>query len=229
MFPQQPQQQFRTAGADVQIFYGSGTAVNTNQRAWNKPAGVSHVYMMLIGGGGNGDGAGTGGGSGAVTVWYGAAQHVPNALVLAVGGPETASQIYWRDDIVGTPSFSDSLLIARSGNGVSGGAASTTSQYAQFAASGFFQSVAGQDGDSGSTPAPSTTTFLTGGAQRTVTANYGYTNNQNTADGFFQLQPIIVGVAASSTSATRKAGTGCGGAGFGTAQPGGGMILIASW
>lgn len=178
--------------------------------------------MLLIGGGGTGDGA-SGGGSGAVTVWYGAAQHVPDALVVAVGGTETASQIYWRDDIVGTPSFSDSLLIARSGNGPVRGAASTTTQYAQFAASGFFQSVAGQAGVSGAQSA-SATTFLSGGSGGVTTGNYGYVVSDNRT-GFFQMQPIIVGVGSSASNAG-TAGIGCGG---GYSTPGGpGMVLIAS-
>jgi hypothetical protein len=213
-------------GCNIQTFYGSGTAANTNQRAWNKPVGVSHVYMMLIGAGGLGDLSANGGGSGAVTVWYGAAQHVPDALVVAVGGPETASQIYWRDDIVGTPAFSDSLLIARAGNGSTGGAASTTSQYAQFVSSGFFQSVAGQDGSS-TNITPSSTTFLSGGADlntNTVTVNYGYDSTATNANGYFQLQPIIVGVGASGSG---NGGIGCGGGRTGVGGPG--MVLIASW
>ena len=55
MFVRQNQQQFRNSNADVQIFYGSDASVSTRTRSWNKPTGVSHVYMMLIGGGGYGD------------------------------------------------------------------------------------------------------------------------------------------------------------------------------
>jgi hypothetical protein len=218
MFPQQPQQQFSKAGADVQIFYGDGSASDTKTKTtWSKPVGVSHVYVLMIGAGAEGDGAGTGGGSGAVTVWYVAAKNIPDNLYIWVGTGST----YVSPDISG-----NNYLIASKALSTVGGVAMAANQ---LTAMGFFRSVAGQDGNGGSTPAPSATTFLTGGTQRTVTANYGYTNNQNTADGFFQLQPIIVGVAASSTSATRKAGIGCGGAGFGTARPGPGMVLIASW
>jgi hypothetical protein len=46
-------------GCNIQTFYGfAGAASSTesrNWRAWNKPVGVSHIYMMLIGGGGDGD------------------------------------------------------------------------------------------------------------------------------------------------------------------------------
>ena len=67
---------------DIQTFYGTDVG-NLITQSWNKPVGVSHVYMMLIGAGGQGDNT-NGGGSGAVTVWYGAAQHVPNSLVVVV-------------------------------------------------------------------------------------------------------------------------------------------------
>jgi hypothetical protein len=52
--------------------------------------------MMLIGGGGNG-GAGDGGGSGTVTVWYGAAQHVPNSLSVTVAaGSGLSTSVFCR-------------------------------------------------------------------------------------------------------------------------------------
>jgi hypothetical protein len=103
----------------------------------------------------------------------------------------------------------------------------------RFTASGFFQSVAGQDGTSSNVPV-STTTFLSGGGYDGVQANYGYsvpTGNQN---GFFVFQPMIVGCGSSGhlTGADNlRSGIGCGGA-FGEisgGQGGSGMALIASW
>jgi hypothetical protein len=215
-------------GCNIQTFYGfattnSGTE-SRNWRAWNKPVGVSHIYMMLIGGGGNGNTT-DGGGSGAVTVWYGAAQHVPNVL-----------QVYARSQInnnydtevaylSSTAGFVE-LLTADSATSISGGAAMTANY---FTASGFFQSTAGQTGPAG-TVSPSATTFLSAGAGEialAVTANYGYTANLTgtSGAGYFQLQPIIVGV---GSAGTRANAVGCGSGINGTAG-GQGFVLIASW
>ena len=219
MFPQQPQQQFRTSGADVQFFYGTDATtggVTTLKQSWNKPVGVSHIYMMLIGGGGVGDGS-FGGGSGAVTVWYGAAQYVPNSLVItnSVGDSTNTTVSYYAKTTT-------ILLTAAGAVGSSGGLAMTANQ---FTASGFFQSVQGQQGSSSGVSA-SSTTFLGGGAANTsVTGNYGYTNSAN---GYFQLQPIIVGLGCATGN---KPGIGCGnGASNGLNNNGGtGFVLIASW
>jgi hypothetical protein len=217
MFPQQPQQQFRTAGADVQIFYGAGGVANANQRTWNKPVGISHIYMMLIGGGGAGDGA-TGGGSGAVTVWYGAAQNVPNSLVVV---PSLGTSY----DTTVTARFSNSaltptaLLTASGASTTTGGTAMTANQ---FTASGFFQSVAGVNGSNGGQVASSTTFLQGGAATSSITSNYGYTTTTN---GYFQLQPIIVGV---GNSDVNNGVVGCGG-GYLSGTGGPGMVLIASW
>jgi hypothetical protein len=216
MFVRQNQQQFRNSNADVKIFYGSSNGTARISGAWNKPPGVSHVYMMLIGGGGNGD-ATTGGGSGAVTVWYGAAQNVPDVLEITATnqGLGTSTIVYYRST-AGTP---NTLLTANAGPATAGGAATTAGV---FAASGFYQSIAGQAGTSGTLSA-SSTTFLSGGAGTGGTANYGYSTG-STSDGYFLLQPIIVGLGASNL----RGGIGCGGsANSGTG--GQGMVLIASW
>ena len=204
-------------GCDIQMFYGSGAStINTSYKTWNKPRGVSNVYFLLIGAGGQGNGSTQGGGSGAVTVWYGSAQNVPDQLRVGVGrsGP---TDINYSDS-----SGSVLLLRANGANGVNGGTATTANQ---FAASGFFQSIAGQNGSTGST-SPSATTFLSGGGAggaNTVTANYGYTT---AGDGYFQLQPIIVGVG----GATGAGGIGCGAYISATSlQIGSGFALIASW
>ena len=193
---------------------------------WNKPVGVSHVYMMLIGAGGNADGA-TGGGSGAVTVWYGAAQHVPDSLQVQCGSGENASEIRI---IRGGSGGTTVILQAAAGQSGVGGVATSAPA---FAASGFYKSTAGQDGTSGNSPV-STTTFLSGGGgstSSTVTANYGYslTTAITNLNGTFLMQPIIVGLGGKGAGV---GGIGCGGgilAGGGNGGAGPGMVLIASW
>ena len=224
MFPQQPQQQFRKAGADVQIFYGSGgTTVAQCQRSWNKPKGVSHIYMMLIGGGAAGNGVDTGGGSGAVTVWYGAAQNVPDSLVVIASsiGATFASTVSARVSNSGTTPTA--LLTANSSTGTSGAAVTAVPL---FAASGFYQSVAGQDGSTSVPRTASATTFLGGGGYGgPSTGNYGYITNTGAATtGYFMLQPIIVGVGGAVGG---QSAVGCGGGYNGTGGPG--LVLIASW
>ena len=219
------QSQFSNSNADVQIFYGSALVSQGSSGglfrgivSWNKPPGVSHVYMMLIGRGGHGDGVGVSGGSGAVTVWYGSAQNIPDTLFLRIGGsratPTTHTSVYL------TPNDSDANYLLRAEGGTSSGAGAAMTANA-FAASGFFKSVAGEAAGT-----PSSTTFLQGGTGGSSnTSNYGYSASQ-AGGGYFQLQPIIVGVGGAGSS-TQTAGIGCGGAvnGYG----GGGMVLIASW
>jgi len=220
MFPQQPQQQFRQAGADVQIFYGAGGTSGQNQRTWTKPAGVSHVYMMLIGGGGDGDNTNTGGGSGAVTVWYGAAQHVPDSLVVSPSrGNGNNTTVAYR--VSNSTAIPTALLTANAG---ASGVAGTAMTANQFSNSGFFQSIAGQSGGLSGQSA-SATTFLSGGVQNgVVTANYGYSLPTSNV-GFFQMQPIIVGLGGIDDSGS---GLGCGG-GYTNGKGGQGLVLIASW
>lgn len=210
---------------DIQTFYGSSTEAQIrNQRSWNKPVGVSHVYMLLIGAGGSPGGGAQGGGSGAVTVWYGAAQHVPDVLIIQPGatneGFDTAVSYRSRGVNLIT------LLSAPSALTTSAGAAATAGP---FAASGFYKSTAGEVGDTGTVNA-SPATFLSCGtvALTSVSANYGYKNvgaSASTANaGYFQLQPIIVGVGGSGEF---PGGIGCGGGNTGLGGPG--MVLIASW
>ena len=206
-------------GCNIQTFYGDGSASGSKSRAtWNKPVGVSHVYMMLIGAGGTGDGT-NGGGSGAVTVWYGAAQHVPNSLFIWVGDAQGTTYV------TVNPAGTLSYLTAAGASGATAGAATAAPA---FAASGFYKSTAGQDGSSSANSA-STTTFLSGaGTGATSTSNYGYVNKQaatNYTHGYFLMQPIIVGVAGINDG---DGGIGCGGAAA-SAKGGPGMVLIASW
>lgn len=213
---------------DIQTFYGQpNPSGDKTPMSWIKPVGVSHVYMMLIGGGGGGTDTVNSGGSGAVTVWYGAAQHVPNLLVVTPGADSDASVIQYRNTSGSASGALRQLLIALGGSGSSPGGTSTAGP---FAASGFYKSTAGQTGVAGSAT-PSGTTFLSAGAfasTNSVIANYGYTNANSTGSGtsgFFQLQPIIVGCGGSYAY---NGGIGCGGGGVG-GKGGPGMILIASW
>ena len=206
-------------GCNIQTFYSRSATAAGGQRAWNKPTGVSHVYMMLIGpGGSSADPAG--GGSGAVTVWYGAAQHIPDSLVIGIGTSGTVNSTTVSARFSNSGTTPTALLTANRAVSTTGGTAMAANQ---FTASGFFQSTAGQNSD---TNGASATTFLSGGglsSGSTKTANYGYTTTSN---GFFQLQPIIVGVGSTNTGTNA---IGCG-AGNGTDLDGGpGMVLIASW
>ena len=216
MFVRQPQ--FRNSNADVQIFYGTnsiGANASTNWRSWTKPPGVSHVYILLIGAGGNGDG-GSGGGSAGIYVWYGAAQNVPDVLRIKLGvGGTTNTEIFYFNQNTAVPS-----LINGSTPSFAGPASAPDPR--PFGASGFTNLVAGQ---AGNTASASTTTFLSGGVNGTVTANYGYTNPSNDAKGYFLLQPMIVGV---GSTGSKNGEFGCGG-GFNYGYGGPGMVLIASW
>jgi len=205
-------------GCNIQTFYGNtGTlAAQVSNFSWTKPRGVSHVYIMLIGGGGAGNGGTAGGGTGAVTVWYGAAQNVPDLLRVNPARSGAAS-------VVNT--FNSGTLLTAAGSATSTGGAAATAN--TFANSGFFQSVAGQTGQNGTNPSASATTFLGAGsrAQDVFTANYGYQITAAPANGFFQLQPIIVGIGSGSGLNNRAVGCGAGDATFG----GPGLVLIASW
>lgn len=211
MFVRQPQ--FRNASADVQIFYGTTQSGSNTMATWNKPPGVSHIYMLAIGSGGNGDGASSGG-SGGVSVWYGAAQNVPDSLeILCYGvGAKTNTEIKYRT----TSTSTNQLLVGRAPGSAPTGAGTMAAN--AFTASGFFQSVAGQDGDSG---AASSTTFLSCGGTAAFTSNYGY---REQTDGYFLLQPIIIGIGGISA---KNGGVGSGGGATGLGGPG--MVLIASW
>jgi hypothetical protein len=211
---------------DIQMFYGNSTSAARIEKTWTKPRGVSHVYMLLIGAGGNGVSGTRGGGSGAVTVWYGAAKNVPDSLIISVAGEgqQYATTVGVRCISAGSPT----LLTAFA---ASGGTAGSFSSASPFAASGFYQSVAGQGGST-SSQTPSPTTFLSGGGQSLnadVDANYGYgTTDNSVAVGYFLLQPIIVGVAGAGSE---KGPIGCGGGGAtaGAGAGGPGFVLIASW
>ena len=218
-------------GANVQIFYAGGTTSNGTAKDWVKPQGASFVWFTLIGSGGGGSIAdGIGGQSGAVTNFMGPAFLIPDVLRVNVGvgtankanGSDTTI-VYQAKDGTGY-----TLLTAKGGGGGGNGDIATASTSNYFSAMGFFQSVGGQVGSI----AASSTTFLSGGGyeSNTTTANYGYTTNQS---GFFQMQPIIVGVGGTGVSSftAGAGGIGCGG-GVVTSDSGrggDGLVVIITW
>lgn len=210
----------------IHICYGTND-LNGNDtdpwQSWTKPVGVSHIYMLLIGGGGDCS-ASQGGGSGAVTVWYGAAQHVPDSLRLLAPSNTLsgirASQV--QASIRGYPL----LLQANGSGGPNGGTAFSPNE---FTASGFFQSTAGQAGATSGAIVASATTFLSGGTFiGNPTANYGY---GGTGPGYFLMRPIIVGKGGGiNTNSLTSYGCGAPAGNTGSNSGGGpGLILIASW
>lgn len=211
------------------MFYGGDpqTTGHLYEKTWVKPQGASFVWFTLIGAGAGGDNASIGGGSGAVTNFMGPAFLIPDTLTVVVGkgGPVAganggnSSVYYQQKDTAGY------LLLTASGASGSTAGSASTSNY--FSCMGFFQSVAGQDGGA-STSVASATTFLQGGTGGTFASNgnYGYTApaSGGKANGFFQMQPIIVGLAGSGSG---SAGIGCGG---GISSAGGdGLVVIITW
>jgi hypothetical protein len=212
-------------GANIQIFQAPVRAVSTAWTAeWVKPQGASMVWFTLIGAGSAADSIEGGGSSGAVTNCMVPAFLIPDVLQVRVGtggttdgGSGSASSVLYQQK-AGT----GYTLLTANGGDITGGAASTSNY---FSAMGFFQSIRGQAGSTGFTTAAATT-FLSGGGRDGVTANYGYGTSRN---GFFQAQPIIVGVGGNTSNG--KGGTGCGG-GFtsGSFEPGGdGLVVIITW
>lgn len=221
--------------ANIQIFY-EPAPTNANG-TWVKPQGASFVWFTLIGAGGAG-GDTFGGGSGAVTNCMVPAFLMPDQLNIQIGagGNTTSSSADGGSTIVyyKTKTSNYSLLTANgglNGAGPSGGSGATASTSNYFSCMGFYQSIAGAPGSTGVTSA-STTTFLSGGGGASgVTANYGYSYTGN-GTGFFQLQPIIVGLG-STSNASKNSGIGCGGGvstGAGSYTNGGnGLCVIITW
>jgi hypothetical protein len=209
--------------ANVQIFYGSKSgSVNdgSNSQDWVKPQGASFVWFTLIGAGGNGNAVDTGGGSGSVTNFMCPAFLIPDRLTVYVGESYNGSNtqiVYQEKDTAGYQ-----LLAALTGTTTGGSAAGQNA----FAAMGFYQSIAGQSGATGSVGASSTTFLSGGGASGTgVTANYGYTIGSTLSkNGFFQTQPIIVGIGGMGLG---NGGIGCGGGVSGSG--GNGLVVIITW
>jgi hypothetical protein len=140
--------------------------------------------------------------------------------VLSQGG---ASFVYYVNQ--GSTSYYSSLLTAAGGTTGGAGGQAMTSNF--FSAMGFFQSVAGQSGTNGADQNPSNSTFLSGGTSSSfaVNGNYSYsTQASGNVNGFFLMQPIIVGVGGSGSG---RGGLGCGGGLNGVGGPG--LAVIITW
>ena len=213
-------------GANIQIFRGDDGIVANHiiTKDWVKPQGASFVWFTLIGAGGGGDNATQGGGSGAVTNFMCPAFLIPDRLTVTIGRGSAINATATETSIYYVEKTGAGYLLLNALGGNVGGAGPTASNY--FTAMGFYQSTAGEGGNS--TPAsPSATTFLSGGSGSTDPnpANYGYQLGTNAnANGFFQMQPIIVGVGGAGQG---KGGTGCGGGYQG--RGGDGMAVIITW
>lgn len=210
----------RPQGANVQIFGAStNPTANGNSETWTKPQGASFVWFTLIGAGGTGD-TSVGGGSGAVTNFMCPAFLIPDSLQVSIyaGGVSGGwtSVFYQQKDGTGY-----NLLQAANGSASAAGPAMSANF---FTAMGFFQSIQGQGGTSAGN-SPSSTTFLAGGAASTASTNYGYSASSGDVNGFFQMQPIIVGCGGSQYG---KGGTGCGGGIYG-GKGGDGLVVIITW
>jgi len=215
-------------GANIQIF-NAGEVVGT--QTWVKPQGASFVWFTLIGAGGGGDPNTNviGGGSGAVTNCMVPAFLIPDELQIKVGkggiGGDGQSSFV---NYVSKGTYN--ILIALYGyggkNGGNGGNASSSNY---FSCMGFYQSIAGQNGSSTVVTA-SPTTFLGGGGYGSPTGNYGYSFNNNSS-GFFQTQPIIVGMGGSASTADKPGGIGCGGSlgNVNGGAGGNGLVVIITW
>ena len=224
-------------GANVQIFQAPVRPVATAWTAeWVKPQGASFVWFTLIGAGGSTDNTNTnlqGGGSGAVTNCMVPAFLIPDVLQVRVGkggangANGTDTLLLYQQKIGG----GYTLLTAQGGvSGTTSGAGGAASTPTFFSAMGFYQSIAGQGGVNGA-QAASATTFLSGGSYNgAVTANYGYSTNSN---GFFQMQPIIVGAGASGAAGQVTGGIGCGGGTLTSSATrgmgGDGLVVIVTW
>jgi hypothetical protein len=211
--------------ANVQIFYAQSIDNSTPSNEWIKPQGASFVWFTLIGAGGSGNSS-QGGGSGAVTNFMCPAFLIPDQLSVMVGSNEygvDTNIIYQQKDGTGYTL----LTAARSLSSAAGIAMSANF----FTAMGFFQSIAGQAGSTGAVTA-STTTFLSGGGEQlsNQTSNYGYTTGSTgNRNGFFQMQPIIVGAGGMGSG---RGNIGCGGGFISTvsgAAGGPGLVVIITW
>jgi hypothetical protein len=211
-------------GANVQIFNSGNISPRLGQ-TWIKPQGASFVWFTLIGAGAGGDNASIGGGSGAVTNFMCPAFLIPDELRIALGAKGLVSENGGQTFINYQQKNGNGYSVLTANGGTTGGAGGTAMTANYFTAIGFFQSVAGQAGSVGAQTA-SATTFLSGGSgTNPTTGNYGYSSD---TCGFFQMQPIIVGVGASNGANPNQAtGYGCGG-GIGS-QGGDGMAVIITW
>jgi hypothetical protein len=207
-------------GANVQIFYAPTIGGSNSLASWTKPQGASFVWFTLIGGGGTGDNT-TGGGSGAVTNFMCPAFLIPDNLSVKVAYNTSV------DTIISYRQKTGAGYTLLQANGTGGTAAAIANAANAFTAMGFFQSVAGHNGSSTSISAPPLT-FLSGGGAvgGTQVSNYGYSTGaaSTSRNGFFQMQPIIVGAGGMGSGI---GGLGCGGSANNSG--GNGMVVIITW
>jgi hypothetical protein len=249
-------------GANIQIFSQAGSTSD-----WVKPQGASFVWFTLIGGGGgsasgnSGIYDGSGAGSAAVTNFMCPAFLIPDVLSVQIGDGGTGGSgnntngnngnptkiIYQQKDGTGYELLSangGNASLASSTSGGAGGAAMTANA---FTAMGFFKSTSGQSGTYNTQVTASATTFLGGGngasgSSSQVLGNYGYlVPSAGGSKGYFQFQPIIVGLGGQRTSTTTidnlttvSGGIGCGAGGVITFSPyglkgGPGIAVIITW
>jgi hypothetical protein len=256
--------------SDYQEFYGGGSTRDWVKPRGVSMVRFMLIGAGGGGGASSGSAGTAGGGSGAVTSWIGPAIFVPDILRITVGAGAlgangtASSVIYQAKDGTGY-----TLLTANGGEaGVSqstnpgAGAIASTNNY--FGAAGIFSSIAGQVaaggavGGGGGSITPSSTTFLSGGAGGSggaigiggsVTPNYGYValppaaagGTVKGADGYFIIQPILVGcggaggtTSESSGTVGGKGGIGCGGGGAGenaslAGAGGDGAVFVWAW
>lgn len=210
--------------ANVQIFNrntGSSGAQSPTQ-TWVKPQGASFVWFTLIGAGANGDGT-SGGGSGVVTNFMCPAFLIPDSLNIEVGLSLGVHTRIWYQYTSGAGSAAYELIGAYT---ATSSTAPTAYASNYFTAMGFFQSIGGQNGSTVQ-PGASATTFLSGGGATGFAGlgNYGYqTGGVTNNNGFFQMQPIMVGVGGMGSG---NGGIGCGGGVTGTG--GNGLVVIITW
>lgn len=209
--------------ANVQIFYRG----DNDTADWVKPQGASFVWFTLIGAGGGGDGF-FGGNSANVLNFMCPAFLIPDVLTISVGKGGTNIGTSTKVLYSGPTSNGYTLLESYGGN-VSGNA-NTANAANFFTAMGIYQSTTGEAGINAGSVTASSTTFLSSGGTSSggQTSNYGYSSGPSSTNrnGFFQMQPIIVGTCGMGTG---RGGIGCGGGNNGNARGGDGLAVIITW
>lgn len=197
--------------ADVQVFIGTrGSTVSP----WQKPRGVSMIYMLVLGSGGNGgNGAvgaastaagGGGGGSGAQATLLVPAIFLPDVLQVWTGFPGFSSTVSLRDPLInGGIGAGEYILLAAAG-GAGGNASGATG---------------GTSGTAGGVPAIGNNP-LAGLGRYTFLAGQAGVGGGTTSFASDLIRP--------TTGLVVTGGTGGGGLGAaGTGTNGGGNILAA--
>lgn len=216
--------------ADVQFFGPTSRNIDTGHLVWNKPRGVSMIYMLAVGAGSaGGDGAvgaassaagGGGGGGGGQSTLLIPAIFLPDVLYIMTGyGVGTA---HTKVSIVPqfATTFANSIVLyalfsaspgspgsgATPGAGAPGGNAAVIASLC-LAGLGRYTLLAGSPGATGGTnvPLPTNGVIVTGGAGgAALGAGVGANGNQITGTGLFPTYPGGLG----ATSTTSPPGQG---------------------